>query len=185
MKLLDFIKVYDGVLAPELCEGLISLFEQSEHKKVVNHDAKPFFTELNLSEHHLDCHKLITNYIVDVMNRYVKDLVDYTDYFPNQPTILEGIRIKRYNAGTGERFDNHVDVSNPSSAMRYLSFLFYLSDNFSGGETHFLPEYKVTPITGSVLVFPPTWQYPHAGLEVKSGTKYIMSSYLHYYDPVK
>ena len=32
-----------------------------------------------------------------------------------------------------------------------------------------------------VLVFPPTWQYPHIGMPVKSGSpKYIMSTYLHY-----
>ena len=54
--------------------------------------------------------------------------------------------------------------------------------DFKGGETTF-PYNKLTikPETGKVLVFPPTWQYPHMGLPVKSGKpKYILSTYLHY-----
>ena len=57
-------------------------------------------------------------------------------------------------------------------------FLFYLND--SDGETYF-PEHDVTihPKCGKVLVFPPTWEYPHAGLP-PTNTKYILSTYIHY-----
>jgi hypothetical protein len=44
----------------------------------------------------------------------------------------------------------------------------------------FLPDKQVQPVKGSVIVFPPTWQYPHAGLPLISGTKYIMSTYLNF-----
>jgi len=186
MKHLDFVRIYDGVVEPELCKDLITAFENnpSNHVKV-NHDCKPYFTEMNLSESLPEYHSLMTNYVMRVVNQYAKDCVEYTSFWPNQPTILEGMRLKRYNAQTGERFDMHVDVSTPASAMRYLAILFYLNHDFEGGDTHFIPECTIIPMTGSVLVFPPTWQYPHAGLEVISGTKYIMSTYLHYYDPVQ
>ena len=184
MKRLEFIKVYDGVLSPEMCEILINLFNTNkQHHVRVNNDYKPHFTEFNLSEHYGEYHNIMTRYVLDVVERYSNDCVPYSQFWPNQPTILEGMRIKRYNEDTGERFDRHVDVANSTSAMRYLSLLFYLNDGFEGGGTHFLPDYNITPSAGSVLVFPPTWQYPHSGLEVISGTKYIMSTYLHYYDP--
>ena len=38
----------------------------------------------------------------------------------------------------------------------------------------------IHPKTGSVLVFPSLWTFPHAGLPVKSGTKYILTTYFHY-----
>ena len=78
--------------------------------------------------------------------------------------------------------DENTDVQDHMTAKRYLAFLFYLNDDFVGGETDFpYNELTVTPETGKVLVFPPTWQYPHRGLHVKGGSpKYIMSTYLHY-----
>ena len=101
-----------------------------------------------------------------------------TSYFPE--LALEEFRVKRYTGGTGQQFADHVDVGSLSSCKRYLSFLFYLNDDFVGGETRFYPDTTIKPTKGSVLVFPPMWMYPHAGLPVKTGTKYIMSSYLNY-----
>ena len=186
MKRLDFVKMYDGILSHVLCENLINLFESAPDRQVeIDHDNKPNFTEMNISAYYPKYHQLMTGYVIDAVNQYAKECVDYSKFWPNQPTVLEGMRIKRYNANTGERFDQHVDVCTPESAMRYLAILFYLNDNFEGGETKFTPDMKIKPKTGSVLIFPPTWQYPHAGLEVETGSKYIMSTYLHYYAPVK
>ena len=92
------------------------------------------------------------------------------------------MRIKKYEPSSDDRFDIHVDVQDHQTSKRYLAFLTYLNDDFFGGETDF-PYNKLTvrPKTGTVLVFPPTWQYPHRGLPVKKGEpKYIMSTYLHY-----
>ncbi len=115
------------------------------------------------------------------MNLYKKDLKEYTRWYPDR-LFLEEFRIKKYHSRSHDRFDVHVDVQDHESARRYLAFLFYLNDDFTGGETEF-PHYekKIVPKTGSVMVFPPTWQYPHAGLKVKTGVKYIMSTYCHYY----
>ena len=58
--------------------------------------------------------------------------------------LMEEFRIrKRYNSGTGEQFDDHVDVCNLESSKRYLSMLFYLNDDFTGGETVFLPGHLI------------------------------------------
>ena len=63
----------------------------------------------------------------------------------------------------------HVDVT---------LFLVYLNDN--DGLTYF-PEQDLTiePRCGRILVFPPTWEYPHQGL-APTTTKYILSTYIHY-----
>ena len=115
------------------------------------------------------------------VKEYKKALPQYTEWFPEK-IFFEELRIKKYEPGTDDQFLLHTDVQDHQSAKRYLAFLIYLNDDFKGGETTF-PYNKLTikPETGKVLVFPPTWQYPHSGLPVKSGSpKYIMSTYLHY-----
>lgn len=95
---------------------------------------------------------------------------------------LEQFRVKRYNSGSDDRYDTHVDVAHIESAQRYLALLFYLNDDFTGGQTQFAEGPAVIPKRGTVLVFPPYWMFPHAGLRVLTGTKYIMSTYLHLND---
>ena len=49
-----------------------------------------------------------------------------------------------------------------------------------GGETIFDigEEVAIKPEAGSVVCFPPTWQYPHKGATPISGPKYVISSYV-------
>ena len=75
------------------------------------------------------------------------------------------MRVKKYDVG--DSFDTHVDVSDYASARRWLAFLVYLNDNFIGGETEFVDGKMIHPKTGTVLVFPSLWTFPHAGLPVK------------------
>jgi len=62
----------------------------------------------------------------------------------------------------------------------FISGVVICDDNFTGGETDFVDGKMIHPKTGTVLVFPSLWTFPHAGLPVKSGTKYILTTYFHY-----
>ena len=64
-----------------------------------------------------------------------------------------------------------------------LVMFFYLNDVEEGGETKFKfestgEELSIKPEAGSVVCFPPTWQYPHKGCTPISGPKYVISSYV-------
>jgi hypothetical protein len=175
--LADFIKVYD-VLDNEYCRGIINLFEHNEKNHVRNDNMVQCFTEWNLSQYCPDSVQFgFSEILMTALDRYKADVPECR-YFPEQ-LALEEFRVKRYVADTGEQFNWHVDVGDNVSSKRYLSFLFYLNDNFEGGETIF-DGTTIKPIKGSVLVFPPTWQYPHRGCPVSLGSKYIMSTYLNY-----
>ncbi len=184
MKLNDFVRVYDNVLPLSLCDILIETFEASTHKEVVDNDYKPFFTQLNLTKNYTDWNEAIISTAIKCFSEYALELRDWAQFLKGNQLALEEFRIKRYNSGTGEQFDTHVDACNLESSKRYLSMLFYLNDDFTGGETVFLPgefdQLEVKPKKGSVLMFPPTWQYPHAGLPLITGTKYIMSTYMNF-----
>lgn len=175
-RLEDYIKVYENVLTADQCEILTLVFDMSKHTQKVENEVINF-TELNLNQHHAPIIKNLVKVTQDTLTMYKGDVPE-TKYFPRNTLALEEFRIKRYNVG-GEQFKQHVDVGNHNSARRFLSFLYYLNDVDDGGETQF-DGLTIKPRCGSVLVFPPTWQYPHAGLPVRSGPKYIMSTYLHY-----
>ena len=57
--------------------------------------------------------------------------------------------------------------------------MWYLNDVENGGETEFL-NVSIKPKAGTLVVFPPLWMFPHKGNAPISGSKYLLSTYLHY-----
>jgi hypothetical protein len=178
-KLPKFCEVIHGVLPRAVCEGLIDQFEESKNQERLDNNGTPTFTQLVINQHMPDLVQPLVRYVIGAVDAYRQCNKLQTKYLPNVKA-LEELRIKRYNGDTEDRFDAHVDVTDAETMKRYLALLFYLNDDFTGGETSFIGYDAVKPKRGSVLVFPPTWQYPHAGLPVQAGTKYIMSTYLHF-----
>ena len=171
------VKAYDNILPNNICENLIDLFEtNTQHQHFINHNNCPCFTQVNVNQISTDIIRSLIPYLSDVYNRYRKDI---NNYYSPPLKELEEFRIKKYNIGGDQRFDEHVDVTDYDSSLRAVAFLFYLNDN--DGNTVF-PKHglNIKPVSGKVIIFPPTWEYPHSGLPPKSNSKYIMSTYIHY-----
>ena len=173
------------MLTPEVCKTLIETYQSSKSKERIDNFFTPQFTQVNLNELNEKGYQKFTQLlcykVLEIVKEYKKELPEYVEWFPDK-IFFEELRIKKYESGTDDQFDLHTAVQDHQSAKRYLAFLIYLNDDFKGGETTF-PYNKLTikPETGKVLVFPPTWQYPHSGMPVKScEPKYIMSTYLNY-----
>ena len=170
-----------NVLPANICDYLIELYETDvENHERVDNQSKPNFTQLNLNKYHANMISNLCNYFTISLNRYKQDVLQ-AKYLP-QVKYLEEFRIKKYETGGEDRFDEHVDVIDHQSSKRSLAMLFYLNDVVSGGKTIFPYQNKeFTPNRGDVIVFPPTWEYPHLGEPPISNPKYIMSTYLHYH----
>jgi prolyl 4-hydroxylase len=179
----DFIHVYENALEANICDFLISLFDQvpDKHERY-NNEGKPNFTQFNLTEN-----RDITSEVNQVHNHIIRKIFEYRDkyyeftdsrVFPEEHA-LEQFRIKKYNPGGEDRFDTHVDVIEYSSSRRFLSFMWYLNDVDSGGETVF-KDLVIQPKKGTLVMFPPLWMFPHKGNPPIGNPKYIMSAYLHY-----
>lgn len=183
LNLNDFIRVYDDAIESDICDQLIDFFETHSdlHERVENNKV-PNFTQLNLTKNSRITSEIdnIHNYLISRLFYYKKIYYEFVDSrcFPID-NALEQFRIKKYFADKEDQFDTHVDVTDYSSARRYLSFLWYLNDIEEGGETKFL-DFDVIPKKGRLLVFPPLWMYPHKGCASPKKDKYIMSTYLHY-----
>lgn len=187
----NHVRVIDHVLDPDFCSLLIRLFEQ-DHRYHRQRRDRAELTELELtSDHHfgdlqgLDrarLHNKInwqsqTQHIESLLRQLTPSYLEHWapgDYMPPRYTI-EGQRIKRYLPGQG--FAEHIDVSRSEYATRFLSFLFYLND--SDGGTRF-KDHTVAAVQGRLVLFPPLWPWPHQGLAPTQGSKYILSTYLHF-----
>ena len=171
------VKVYDNIIPGVTCKRLLDLFEKNkEHQEYINEDYCPCFTQLNLNQLSSDIVRSLVPYVQKVYQKYKEDTK--SKYIPPFEE-LENFRIKRYLTNGNERFDEHVDVTDYNSSLRAVAFLFYLNDN--DGNTLFpLHNLNIQPVSGRVIVFPPTCEYPHTGLPPKNDSKYIMSTYIHY-----
>ena len=176
-KNIHMVKVYDNIIPSATCKKLLDLFEKNtEHHEYIDCNSCPCFTQLNVNDTSIEIAQLIVPYIIDVYKKYKEDIK--SKYIPNLKD-LEAIRIKRYLTNGNERFDEHVDVTDYDSSIRAVAFLIYL--NSSNGNTLFPSQnLNIQPVSGRVVIFPPTWEYPHTGLAPTDNPKYILSTYVHY-----
>lgn len=92
---------------------------------------------------------------------------------------VEQIQCVRYKRG--QKFRSHYDSG--IALPRMTTFLLYLNEAFTGGETFFpMLDLAVRPKTGSCLRFPSCskegrvlWQSEHGGLPVEVGVKYALN----------
>ena len=169
----DYIETYDDVFSTSLCSELIKLVEEKNER--IENEHRPNFYQRNIGN--MPEYSGMYKKFSELGMNYLKELGYSDDLLPSKYGFEE-LRIKKYDVG--DSFDTHVDVSDHESARRWLAFLVYLNDNFTGGETEFHDGKMIHPKTGTVLVFPCVWTFPHAGLPIKSGSKYILTTYFHY-----
>ncbi len=82
-------------------------------------------------------------------------------------------RFRFYRYSSQQYFKWHMDGSfrRDHSERSKLSAIFYLNDNFDGGETDFAG-FQVMPEKGMVLIFP--HELMHQGAPVVKGCKYVL-----------
>lgn len=177
-----FVQVYDQALDRSLCERMIESFHALERFQRANGEGQRAgledsrWTELDITALSDPGFRAM---LLANMHRHLQQYVDtlgLTIPVPATERTSELI-IKRYRAGSDDRFQPHFDSIGEVS-NRYLVFLWYLNDVAEGGDTEFVDlGLKVAPKAGRLLVFPPYWMFQHAGRPPVSGDKYILSTY--------
>ena len=79
--------------------------------------------------------------------------------------------------GEGQKFIDHIDDS--PNATRRISTVYYLNDNYTGGEINF-PRFGVTlkPKANQMIVFPSSFIYNHSVDPVIEGHRYAVVSWI-------
>lgn len=120
----------------------------------------------------------------DVFNKNLSDLffthfdpleIDYKGMFAIDTDWHDTFGILKY--GKGQKFTNHIDDC--SEYHRRVSTVYYLNDNYTGGEINF-PRFGITfkPKANQMIVFPSTYVYNHSVSPVIEGTRYAVVSWL-------
>lgn len=170
------IFIVENFLSKEACSRYIELAERQEfeeakiningtqvmHKGVRNNDRVLFFDE-DLAN--------------DLWHK-VRPFVPEKFGSSKAIGLNEMFRVYRYEKG--QRFKMHRDGSYERNATEFsiLSFLIYLNEDFTGGETEFRKITTVKPKTGMALVF----HHPlrHEGKEITDGLKYVLRTDIMY-----
>jgi hypothetical protein len=187
----DYVHVYEDVIDKESCDVIINKFKQTKDDKyeiVHKEDGEDRISFEQVTLNKID--PISINMLETIEHYLARYIVDAQLDKKDLPTEYgyEAVRIKRYYPNEYDRFDRHVDVIDYASARRFLAFFVYLNDVEEGGETEFcnLPKrgsyarFLIKPKAGRMIVFPPMFPWPHAGLIPISGQKFLLHSYLHY-----
>lgn len=188
-KLKDYIRVYDAAVPRDMCNRIKRTFDLDiDHQEYIDQDKRPQFTQMNITklysagnEEWQNLHYELQKRFIDYASLYIQQM-DLGPDFPDK-YAFEEYRIKKYYSASKDEFADHVDVGDYNSARRFLVMFLYLNDvpENGGGTTDFPKlDLRIRPVAGRMLVFPPTWQYRHAGRPILSGSKYILGTYLHY-----
>ena len=146
-------------------------------------------------------------YFFKSLSPYVKKYLTHIkeklgDVVQSQGDMVDsGYQIQRTN--TGESYDWHADddvspildtvvfplrgyrdSGTVLQARRLFTYMWYLNDDFGGGQTQFRVGgsnndiFSVAPKTGKLICFPASWYFYHRGETVTKGSKYVCTGWL-------
>ena len=163
--------VIKKMISESLCKSIIQ--ESEDYAKIhgwttTRHDNYP--TTDNKITNHWNTYNYISNYVHRHVFTEIERLYNVNSY---ELGINELFVAKYQNKKSKQyKLDEHVDGSE-------FSFVIALNDSFEGGGTYFPELDKVIKLkTGDCLVF--SGQNKHAGVKTVSGTRYILTGFIHF-----
>ena len=173
----------------KLCNQIIKFFEENkslQNKGMIGNKIDPKkkqTIDININPSNLKDPKYsLFNSYFDLLNDC---FVDYKKQYPFLNTFLQKTHIGHFNVQKYTPGDHFSLVHSERTGLGFLHRIFawmtYLNNVDDGGTTNF--EYydiKVKPEIGKTLIWPAEWTHAHTGSVLKSGTKYIITGWIHF-----
>jgi hypothetical protein len=185
-----YLRVYDNILKPEICQKIIEEFEKDDRKYPGKTGAgyRPDLkcsTDLVISKEgpwkQLD--KDVYQAVKVGLQKYSDDVPSFAYVTEFSDMIDTSYQIQRYLPNNKDSFNWHSDCTSYESCNRILAAIIYLNDVEEGGETEFKffeETMSVTPKIGRLVWFPPNFMFPHRGKIPISNAKYIITTFIIY-----
>lgn len=178
-----FIFEKNGALNGDLCDSIVRRFEDAsdEHRpgyvgqnRMENPDLKrstDFF--IGNKDKWKDADEALFRSLMDAL----RELCLAFPYFRGK---FKDVGYNLQRTQKGEFYHWHIDSDSRELSDRQLVAIWYLNEvDGPGGETEFLfQDVRVKPERGKLLLFPPFWTHPHRGTTLKSGVKYIATTWV-------
>ena len=171
----NYIKCYENILDPEVCKKIVE--EDS-------HDFKSATTGDGTVNKHRNCW---TKKIDDEFDSHIfkicgKILKTYSEEFKHfgfglscEDTGYQHLWYKGKEKGEYKEHVDHFDLH-----PRTLSCSIILNDEYDGGDFSFFEgEYIFTKKTGSAVVFPSNFCFPHSVTPVTNGDRHAIVTWFH------
>jgi prolyl 4-hydroxylase len=180
-RMADWIRVYDDVISPQLCEELQRLHDEGEPSRIdedYRRCSRQDLSKLGRPKFQ-DVYAAIKTPLAAVFGQYKKQVPHNGNL--GFCTHLEIPAVLKYELGGDDHFHLHADNWNGASALRQVSLVVYLNDVQEGGRTIF-PAYDidVAPKRGRALLFPALFTYPHRAEPPVSESKYVLATWYCY-----
>jgi len=192
MEIKDFIKFYDNTLPPEVISSFIKYVnkEKFQDAGVVGTKDNPNVidkTTRNVQTYILGnvntmSHIHWTNLFLSVIKKFVGLYENDLKVFC-RPAVERVINIDVLKYEEGGHYVPHVDHGHMTP--RSLSVIYFLNNDYQGGELHFTDPQdqnksilKVEPVPGRMIVWPSNFVFPHGVSPVKKGKRFVIVSWL-------
>ena len=173
----------------ELCKNIINFFDNnvSLHQRGItalglNEKIKKS-TDITINPSNLKDPKYFL--FNDYFSKLNECFSDYKNQYPFIKKFLKKTHIGHFNIQkylSGGHFSNlHSERTGISNLHRIFAWMTYLNNVEDGGTTDF--DYygiKVKPEIGKTLIWPAEWTHAHTGSILKSGSKYIITGWIHF-----
>lgn len=173
----DYIKIYPNVLDKAFCLSVINYSEyRFEQTEILDVHLRP--QKDTKIRNCLSCKPLSDEHDGVVFNAVGNTLQKYAEeveaVLAGDKVTDSGYELLKYKEGGF--YTQHTDDNREDS--RRISISFLLNDDYDGGEFQFFGDLKVQGGTGSAIVFPSNFCYPHEILPVKSGIRYSIITWV-------
>lgn len=181
----DFIGIYDHALSPEFCHGIIEAFDHYHRTNAVwcengqfpNTIAGRFDWAMDLSHMSGTMLDMPERDLNDVLMSCFGQYVNKYGHLKDSNFYTTTQKVQKTPAGGGYHVWHDENTSVPH-ASRKVVWMFYLNDNFEGGETEFLYYHKrIKPKQGTLLLWPAGLTHAHRGGLVLEGMKYVVTGW--------
>lgn len=173
----SYVRMYDGFLDKPFCERTVALLQNEQWQRHEYYDVKTDQTKSYEDDLFVSNGKTLTETehieknIWFVLQRYITDLqlswfLGWNGYLP--------IRYNQYRVNTRMRIHcDHIHsmFDGNRKGIPILSIVGALNEDYEGGEFVFWNDRPLKIPTGSVIVFPSNFLYPHEVLPVTKGTR--------------
>ena len=166
----DYIKSYQNILEPEVC------------KKIVEEDSHDFEDALTLDGKKSSARKcymkvidkkfdpLVFKGVGKILQLYLKEFKNLSFGLSCEDTGYEHLLYKGKEKGEYKEHIDHFDLH-----PRVLSCSIILNDDYEGGDFSFFEgEHIIPKKTGSAVVFPSNFCFPHSVTPVTNGDRHAV-----------
>lgn len=164
----DYIKVYRGMVPPQVCEYIVGVISQDYSTRWEQAKTVDPTTDVRVCETLSLAH---TDHIDSTINEYVTKAIHefcstFKDFIVNED---KGYTCLRYFPNG--KYDYHTDQHRDHN--REVTLIINLNDTYEGGDLmHCEDKFKTKLGVGDICIFPSNFMFPHRIDKISSGIRY-------------